>query len=367
VPFVFPSSPDTGPGLTDAGRRLVLACSRLGILVDLSHLNEAGFWDVASQALAPLVATHSNAHALCASSRNLTNEQLDAIGRSNGVVGVNFGVAFLRGDGAVDPSTPVTEIVRHIDFIAERIGVDHVAFGSDFEGSTMPEALHGAAGFPVLVGLLRERYAEEDVARITHRNWLRVLADTWHPWGRYFAVAGDDPRVTLTHAVARFAEPGFAVDLGCGTGRDTAELLRRGWRVLAIDREQEALDRLHSLVGPDSPRLETRHERFETATWPHCDLVNSSFALPFCAPAEFPVVWEKIVDSLPTGGRFCGQLFGDHDDWAGSGVVVLTPAEVRELLAPFEIEMLDELDEDGSTAVGTRKHWHLFHVVARKL
>src|SRR5258708_4159673 len=80
VPFRFPSSPDTGPGLTDAGRKLVHACNRLAILVDVSHLNEAGFWDVASLALAPLVATHSNAHALCASSRNLTDDQVDAIG-----------------------------------------------------------------------------------------------------------------------------------------------------------------------------------------------------------------------------------------------------------------------------------------------
>jgi membrane dipeptidase len=366
VPFVFPSSPDIGPGLTEAGRRLVLECSRLGILVDLSHLNEAGFWDVSSFALAPLVATHSNAHALCASSRNLTDEQLDAIGKSDGVVGVNFGVAFLREDGACDPSTPVSEIVRHIDYIADRIGVDHVAFGSDFEGCTTPAALGGAAGLPALVELLHDRYGEDDVAKVTHRNWLRVLDDTWRPWGRYFAAAGDDPRPTLVDAVARFAEPGLAVDLGCGAGRDTAELLRRGWRVLAIDREQEAIDRLHALVGPDSSQLESRRERFETASWPPCDLVNASFSLPFCSADEFAAVWRRIVDSLHPGGRFSGQLLGERDDWAGSGVVVHTRAQVAELFEPFEVEAINEFDGDGSTAVGTRKHWHLYHVVARK-
>jgi membrane dipeptidase len=367
VPFRFPSSPDTGPGLTEAGRKLVHACNRLGILVDLSHLNEAGFWDVASLALAPLVATHSNAHALCTSSRNLTDAQLDAIGASGGVVGVNFAVNFLRADGASDPSTPIDEIVRHVDYIADRIGADHVAFGSDFEGATVPDGLGGAAGFSKLVELLGQRYGEQEIANITHGNWLRVLDATWRPWGRYFAAAGDDPRPTLVDAAARFSAPGLAVDLGCGTGRDTAELLRRGWRVVAIDRESEALERLHALVGPDSAQLETREERFDDAPWPACDLVNASFALPFVSTDAFPDVWRRIVDSLRPGGRFCGQLFGDRDDWASSGVVVHTRAELDALLAPFEVERLDVIDDEGTTVVGTRKHWHLYHVVARKL
>src|SRR5919202_1128991 len=98
VPFAFPRSPDTGAGLTDAGKELVRACNRLGIMIDLSHLNEQGFWDVAGLSDAPLVATHSNAHALCPSTRNLTDEQLGAIAGSGGLVGVNFAVSFLRED-----------------------------------------------------------------------------------------------------------------------------------------------------------------------------------------------------------------------------------------------------------------------------
>jgi membrane dipeptidase len=365
VPFLFPSSPDTGAGLTGAGKRLVHACNRLGILVDCSHLTEAGFWDVASLALAPLVATHSNAHALCASSRNLTDAQLDAIGASGGVVGINFASAFLRDDGADDPSTPIAEIVRHIEYVANRIGVDHVAFGSDFEGATVPAELGGAAGVPRLVEQLRERHGDRDIAKITHRNWLRVLEATWRPWGRYFAVAGDDPRPTLLDALARFDSPGVAVDLGAGTGRDTAELLRRGWRVVAIDREPEAIERLGALGV--APQLDARLGRFEDAEWPPCDLVNASFALPFCPPAAFPALWERIVRSLRSGGRFSGQLFGDHDDWAGSGVVVHTRDELGALLAPFDVEFLEEFDDEGSTAVGTRKHWHVYHLVARKI
>jgi membrane dipeptidase len=180
VPFRFPSTPDTGPGLTDAGRELVRACNRLGILVDLSHLNEAGFWDVAGLSDAPLVATHSNAHALCAASRNLTDAQLDAIRDSNGVAGVNFAVTFLREDGSLVSDTPISEIVRHIDYFARRMGIDHVAFGSDFDGAEVPAELGGAAGLPKLVDALRAAgYDDEAVAKITHGNWLRVLRDTW--------------------------------------------------------------------------------------------------------------------------------------------------------------------------------------------
>jgi membrane dipeptidase len=182
VPFRFPSSPDTGAGLTDAGRELVRACNRLGILVDLSHLNEAGFWDVQRLSDAPLVATHSNAHALCPASRNLTDRQLDAVRESGGVVGVNFAVSFLREDGLSDAATPITEIVRHIDYLVERMGIDHVAFGSDFDGATIPDELGGAAGLPKLIAALRDAgYDDAAIAKLTHENWLRVLRATWRP------------------------------------------------------------------------------------------------------------------------------------------------------------------------------------------
>jgi membrane dipeptidase len=180
VPFRFPASPDTGPGLTDAGRALVRACNELGILVDVSHLNERGFWDVAATSERPIVATHSNAHALCASTRNLTDAQLDAVRDSGGVVGVNFAVTFLREDGTNSfEETGLDEIVRHVDYLADRMGIDHVAFGSDFDGAVVPAALGGVSGLPRLVDALGERYDPEEVDRITHGNWLRVLDATW--------------------------------------------------------------------------------------------------------------------------------------------------------------------------------------------
>jgi membrane dipeptidase len=180
VPFHFPGGPDTGPGLTDAGRALVRACNELGILLDLSHLNERGFWDVAALSDAPLVATHSNAHAICASTRNLTDRQLDAIGASGGVVGVNFAVSFLREDGRIRAEeTGIDAIIRHVDYLVDRMGIDHVALGSDFDGAVVPAAVGGVSGLPRVVAALSQRYDEHAVAKITHRNWLRVLDATW--------------------------------------------------------------------------------------------------------------------------------------------------------------------------------------------
>lgn len=180
VPFKFPASPDTGPGLTDAGKALVRECNRLGILVDLSHLNEKGFWDVAKTTDAPLVATHSNAHALCRSTRNLTDRQLDAIRDSDGVVGVNFAVAFLREDGGEDRNTPLEDIARHVDYLVQRIGIDRVGFGSDFDGARVPLELKDASGLPKLVAVLRERgYDDAALKKLANGNWIRVLRQTW--------------------------------------------------------------------------------------------------------------------------------------------------------------------------------------------
>ncbi len=180
VPFKFPSSPDTGPGLTDAGKDLIRACNRLRIMVDLSHLNEQGFWDVARISDAPLVATHSNAHAISAAARNLTDRQLDAIKESDGMVGVNFHVGFLRADGQTDEDTPLAAIVEHVAYLVERLGIDRVGLGSDFDGATMPRELKDAAGLPKLVAELQAHgFVGEDLRKLCHGNWIRVLRKTW--------------------------------------------------------------------------------------------------------------------------------------------------------------------------------------------
>jgi membrane dipeptidase len=179
VPFRYPSSPDIGPGLTEAGERLVRACNRLGILIDVSHLNEQGFWDVVRISEQPIVATHSNAHALCPVSRNLTDDQLRAIRDSGGMVGVNFAVSFLRRDGHNQADTPLATIVEHVDYLIEHVGVDGVGFGSDFDGATMPAELRDAAGLPRLIEALRSHHDETTLRKLCTENWLRVLETTW--------------------------------------------------------------------------------------------------------------------------------------------------------------------------------------------
>ncbi|MGP1385304.1 MAG: class I SAM-dependent methyltransferase [Thainema sp.] len=201
------------------------------------------------------------------------------------------------------------------------------------------------------------------------------LHDRWVNY--YQAVSNRPPRATLLAALNSFttqaepnAEPtaGFAVDLGCGNGRDTVELLRRNWRVLAIDGEPEALTRLRQRQDIDRTYLETRVQRFEELTLPpDVDLINASFCLPFCPPSHFLDLWEEIVAALRSGGRFCGHLFGDRDSWASNANVNHhTRPQIERLLAPFEIELLDEEEHPGKTALGEDKHWHIYNIVARK-
>ncbi len=180
VPIAYPSSPDIGPGLTDAGKRLVNRCNQLGIMIDLSHMNEAGFWDIAAQSAAPLVATHSNAHAICPISRNLTDKQLDAIKASDGMVGLNFATGFLNEDGAWDSDRPLDIMVRHLDYLVERLGETRVGLGSDYDGARVPDAVSDVSKLPNLIAALKAAgYNDELLQKLCHQNWLRVLRQTW--------------------------------------------------------------------------------------------------------------------------------------------------------------------------------------------
>lgn len=180
VPFRCPGHPDTGDGLTAAGRSLVEACNEMGILVDVAHLNEKGFWDVAARSRAPIVSTHGGVHALCASARNLTDRQLDAIGASGGLVGITLGVQDLRADGRSDARTEVGEVIRHIEYVAGRLGIEHVALGTDFDGATVPEGIGDVSGLPRLLRALRvSGWSDGDLENLAWRNWVRVAVAAW--------------------------------------------------------------------------------------------------------------------------------------------------------------------------------------------
>jgi membrane dipeptidase len=178
VAFTAPATPDTGPGLTEAGQALIRRCAELGVMVDLAHLNEAGFWDVARAEVGPLVSSHTAVHAICPSPRNLTDAQIDAVGASGGLVGIVYALRFLRPDLEENPDTPLDLIAQHAAYVAERIGPEHVALGSDFDGATVPGGLD-IAGVPRVLAALRDAgFSETEVSAIAWDNWRRVL-DAW--------------------------------------------------------------------------------------------------------------------------------------------------------------------------------------------
>jgi len=177
VPFDFPGSPDQGTGLTQAGKNLIRACDEMGIMIDLSHLNEAGFWNIASLTSRPLIATHSNTHALSPSPRNLTDQQLAAIAESGGLVGLNFASGFLREDGEKTIDTALEVMIRHLDHLLDHLGEDGVALGSDFDGAVIPKAIGTAAGLPNLITAMTDAgYGKALIAKICHQNWLNMIA-----------------------------------------------------------------------------------------------------------------------------------------------------------------------------------------------
>jgi tellurite methyltransferase len=189
-------------------------------------------------------------------------------------------------------------------------------------------------------------------------------------WSSYYDAARDNtPRPTLIAALNSLnGPPGFAIDLGCGAGTDTLALLTQGWRVQAIDAEEDALLRLERRVpAAMRDRLRLTLSRFETLDLPKANLVNASFALPFCMPAKFDYLWASIAVALDPSGMFAGHLFGNNDTWSGlAHINTHTRFQVEGLLAGWKIVQLLESEWDGTAATGEAKHWHLFEIVARR-
>lgn len=176
----FPHSPDTGSGLTRKGKELILACRDKHMLIDVSHMNERAFWDTLEIADQPIVATHSNAHTLCAQARNLTDQQLAGIKQSGGLVGVNFDVAFIRADGQRDTQTSLDVIVDHLAYLIDHLGEDHVGFGSDFDGCLLPDELSDISQISKLIERMQQRhFSDALIEKITSKNWFRVLDEIW--------------------------------------------------------------------------------------------------------------------------------------------------------------------------------------------
>ncbi len=177
VPLSFPGSPEQGSALSEAGKILVKACNQYGIMIDLSHLNEPGFWGVATQSDKPLIATHSNVHRLCPSPRNLTDKQLAAIAETGGLVGLCFATSYLREDGKKDPDTSLSLLIQHCDALIEFLGEGGVALGSDFDGACIPESIGDCTGTDKLTQAFRAAgYDDALLERLLSQNWLDMLA-----------------------------------------------------------------------------------------------------------------------------------------------------------------------------------------------
>jgi len=172
----FPHSPDTGEGLTLEGKAFIKRCSDKKMVIDVSHMNERAFWDTVNILQQPIVATHSNAHALCPQARNLTNHQLKAIQDSNGMVGVNFDVAFLRPDGQRNANTSIDVILDHLDYLIDQMGEEHVGFGSDFDGALISTELADVTGLHQLIERMQQRgYSNTLIENICMNNWMKVF------------------------------------------------------------------------------------------------------------------------------------------------------------------------------------------------
>jgi SAM-dependent methyltransferase len=195
-------------------------------------------------------------------------------------------------------------------------------------------------------------------------------------WPAYFAVTVDRPPwPTVVAALERFGaettlrgRQRFAVDLGCGAGRDTRALFRSGWRVLALDREPTAIAALLSATPEqDKVRLKTRLVDLAEASIPRADLVNASLSLPFLPPEAFGPTWIRLRTAVRLGGRLSVMLFGDRDEFASDPTMTCrSPRAVLADLVGFEIERWHDREEDGKTALGEPHHYHVIEVVARR-
>jgi len=176
VPFSYPSSPDRGDGLTSLGKELVGLCDFKNILIDLSHLNEKGFWDVANLSTQPLIATHSNSHFITNHSRNLTNEQLTTIKESKGIVGINFATAFLRNDGQMRTDTDLQFIIDHFEHMLKYLGEDGIVIGSDFDGALVPDEIKDITGMINLKNFMKKKgYNNNLIEKFFYKNWVNFL------------------------------------------------------------------------------------------------------------------------------------------------------------------------------------------------
>ena len=175
-----PNTPEDTRGITAEGRELILEANKLGIIVDVSHLSDKSFWQVLDITKKPIIASHSSCRAISPHKRNLSDEMIQALADNGGMMGINFGNSFLREDCGRGSDTPYTKIIDHVDHVKNLVGPDYVAFGSDFDGTGVPDTVKDVTGFNKLIAEMEKRgYSDEDINKICHGNFIRIFKDVW--------------------------------------------------------------------------------------------------------------------------------------------------------------------------------------------
>ena len=169
---------NTVDGLTEFGVEVIKEMNKLGMIVDCSHLSDKGFYDVIKYSTKPIVCSHSNARSVCNHPRNLTDDMLYKLKENGGVTGINYCHAFIKnGDGLAT----VKDVVKHIDYIKNLIGIDYIGLGSDFDGIGNSDIeLKDASMMNLLIEeLVRSGYTEEEIDKICYKNVLRVFKENF--------------------------------------------------------------------------------------------------------------------------------------------------------------------------------------------
>lgn len=176
------------------------------------------------------------------------------------------------------------------------------------------------------------------------------------------------PNYTVKKFIKLNVEPGNAVELGCGAGRDTLCLIKNGWNVLAIDRENVESRIVAKLSEEELKQFKFSKQKFEYIELEKNNLVVSNFSLPFYNKNNFTELWNKINDSILKEGYFVGNFFGNNDEWKNTKeeMTFLTKEQVIELFKDFDIIEFKEIEKDAITGLGKMKHWHIFNVIAKK-
>ena len=176
------------------------------------------------------------------------------------------------------------------------------------------------------------------------------------------------PNYTVKKFIELKVKTGNSVELGCGAGRDTVCLIKNGWNVLAIDREDVESRIVVKLEAEELKQFKFLKQNFEDIELEKNNLIVANFSLPFCNKNNFKELWNKIDNSILKDGYFVGNFFGENDEWkiTKEEMTFLTKEQIIELFRDFVIIELKEVEKDGITGLGQMKHWHVFNVIAKK-